>query len=174
MKIYNIIRLVGFIGVWLFLLQSCKDEEQLNSKFEIEGTALQQSLDGNASTVVVQVKTTLPMSDWQVESDADWLKVYKEADPEKGQVIVMKAESNNTRDNRTATISVTSAIHDYTITVLQLEAKSRNIKMVVELNVLLTESLLLKLMAIILYLENQQIFQCRSNIILNRIQRLIM
>ena len=51
MKIYNIIRLVGFIGVWLFLLQSCKDEEQLNSKFEIEGTALQQSLDGNASTV---------------------------------------------------------------------------------------------------------------------------
>ena len=118
-KIYNIIRLVGFIGVWLFLLQSCKDEEQLNSKFEIEGTALQQSLDGNASTVVVQVKTTLPMSDWQVESDADWLKVYKEADPEKGQVIVMKAESNNTRDNRTATISVTSAIHDYTITVLQ-------------------------------------------------------
>lgn len=31
----------------------------------------------------------------------------------------MKAESNNTRDNRTATISVTSAIHDYTITVLQ-------------------------------------------------------
>lgn len=119
MKIYNIIRLAGFIGVWLFLLQSCKDEEQLNSKFEIEGTALQQSLDGNASTVVVQVKTTLPMSDWQVESDADWLKVYKEADPEKGQVIVMKAESNNTRDNRTATISVTSAIHDYTITVLQ-------------------------------------------------------
>ena len=118
-KIYNIIRLAGFIGVWLFLLQSCKDEEQLNSKFEIEGTALQQSLDGNASTVVVQVKTTLPMSDWQVESDADWLKVYKEADPEKGQVIVMKAESNNTRDNRTATISVTSAIHDYTITVLQ-------------------------------------------------------
>ena len=112
MKIYNIIRLAGFIGVWLFLLQSCKDEEQLNSKFEIEGTALQQSLDGNASTVVVQVKTTLPMSDWQVESDADWLKVYKEADPEKGQVIVMKAESNNTRDNRTATISVTSAIHD--------------------------------------------------------------
>lgn len=68
MKIYNIIRLAGFIGVWLFLLQSCKDEEQLNSKFEIEGTALQQSLDGNASTVVVQVKTTLPMSDcrWKV------------------------------------------------------------------------------------------------------------
>ena len=63
MKIYNIIRLAGFIGVWLFLLQSCKDEEQLNSKFEIEGTALQQSLDGNASTVVVQVKTTLPMSE---------------------------------------------------------------------------------------------------------------
>ena len=72
-KIYNIIRLAGFIGVWLFLLQSCKDEEQLNSKFEIEGTALQQSLDGNASTVVVQVKTTLPMSDWQVESDASVL-----------------------------------------------------------------------------------------------------
>ena len=69
MKIYNIIRLAGFIGVWLFLLQSCKDEEQLNSKFEIEGTALQQSLDGNASTVVVQVKTTLPMSDWQVDNE---------------------------------------------------------------------------------------------------------
>ena len=40
MKIYNIIRLAGFIGVWLFLLQSCKDEEQLNSKFEIEGMLL--------------------------------------------------------------------------------------------------------------------------------------
>ena len=77
MKIYNIIRLVGFIGVWLFLLQSCKDEEQLNSKFEIEGTALQQSLDGNASTVVVQVKTTLPMSDWQVEVMRTGLKFIK-------------------------------------------------------------------------------------------------
>ena len=160
-KIYNIIRLVGFIGVWLFLLQSCKDEEQLNSKFEIEGTALQQSLDGNASTVVVQVKTTLPMSDWQVESDADWLKVYKEADPEKGQVIVMKAESNNTRDNRTATISVTSAIHDYTITVLQFS--TFEVPEDIQVKVIGGKDS-----------EHQQIFQCRSNIILNRIQRLIM
>mgnify|MGYP001536664608 CR=1 FL=1 len=115
------------------------------------------------------------MSDWQVESDADWLKVYKEADPEKGQVIVMKAESNNTRDNRTATISVTSAIHDYTITVLQFSTfevpEDIQVKVIGGKD---TESLLLKLMAIILYLENQQIFQCRSNIILNRIQRLIM
>lgn len=122
MRIYNIIKLVGFIGFGLFLQQSCKDEEQLDSRFEIEETALLQNLDGSASTVSVQVKTTLSISDWEVKSNASWLKVYKEANPEKGQMIVMKAEANDTRDNRTAVVSVTSAVHDYMITVLQFSA----------------------------------------------------
>lgn len=119
MKIYNIIRLVGLVGVCLVLLISCKDEEQLNAKFEIEESALKQNLDGGISTVTIQVKTTLPMSDWQVESNADWLTVNKEANSEKGQIIVLKATANNMKDSRTAEVSVSSSIKKYVITVLQ-------------------------------------------------------
>lgn len=119
MKAHNIIRFAGVICILAFLLTSCKDEEKLNSAFEIEEADLRQNLDGSISTVIIQVKTTLRMSNWQVESNADWLKVSTKADPEKGQVIVIKAEANHTSDNRTAEISVTSAVHNYVITVLQ-------------------------------------------------------
>lgn len=118
MKTYNIIKLAGLL-VCLVLLISCNDEEQLNAKFEIEATALKHNLDGGISTVTIQVKTTLPLSDWQVESNADWLKVNKEANSEKGQIIVLKAEANNMKDSRNAEVSVSSSINKYVIKVLQ-------------------------------------------------------
>lgn len=119
MKTYPIIRIIGLVCFWTFMLMSCKDDEQINYVFEIKETDLIQNLEGDNSTVIIPTKTTLPMSDWQVESNANWLAVSKEANPEKGQTIVLKAEANHSSDDRTAEISVKSAIRNYTITVTQ-------------------------------------------------------
>lgn len=120
MKIHYIIRVVTFVCLCSLLWGACKDEEKLDSAFEIEGTDLQQSLGSSASAIAIRVKTTLSLSDWQVESNADWLKVTKEANSEKGQIIVIETKANNTSEDRAAEVSVKSVVHNYTITVSQL------------------------------------------------------
>lgn len=104
-----------------FLLMDCKDEkDELNSIFEIEETSLQLNFESNSSgNIIVPVKTTLKISDWQVESSAIWLKVSKAINAEKGEIIEIGVEDNHTCDDRQAEIYITSVVRNYVITVSQ-------------------------------------------------------
>lgn len=120
MKAKKIILPIIFSFITAYLLVSCKDDDQKAfSIFDIAADDLEQVVDKSTNLIEIPVNTTLPESEWQVESTEKWLKVEKDisiGDP----FINATVEENTADEARTAQIKVHSSIQDYVITVRQL------------------------------------------------------
>ena len=119
MKTRKIILPIIFSFVTACLLVSCKDDDQKAfSIFDIAANDLEQVVDKSTNSIEIPVNTTLPESEWQVESTEKWLKADKSisiGDP----LINATVEENTADEARTAQIKVHSSIQDYVITVRQ-------------------------------------------------------
>ncbi|WP_291592502.1 M60 family metallopeptidase [Bacteroides sp.] len=119
MKAKKIILPIIFSFITAYLLVSCKDDDQKAfSIFDIAADDLEQVVDKSVNSIEIPVNTTLPESEWQVESTEKWLKTDKSisiGDP----FINATVEENTTDEARTAQIKVHSSIQDYVITVRQ-------------------------------------------------------
>ncbi|WP_195629296.1 M60 family metallopeptidase [Bacteroides finegoldii] len=119
MKTRKIVLPIIFSFVTACLLVSCKDDDQKAfSIFDIAANDLEQVVDKSTNSIEIPVNTTLPESEWQVESTEKWLKADKSisiGDP----LINATVEENTADEARTAQIKVHSSIQDYVITVRQ-------------------------------------------------------
>ena len=119
MKTRKIILPIIFSFVTACLLVFCKDDDQKAfSIFDIAANDLEQVVDKSTNSIEIPVNTTLPESEWQVESTEKWLKADKSisiGDP----LINATVEENTADEARTAQIKVHSSIQDYVITVRQ-------------------------------------------------------
>ena len=105
---------------FLFLLSSCKEEIKVPEYFfEIEESQLQQDFNKDAVTVKIPVSTNLLSDEWSVSSNADWcLAAQSYTSGENAVTISLFA--NKEVDARTTTITVKSAVAEYTVMVRQL------------------------------------------------------
>ena len=110
MKTRKIILPIIFSFVTACLLVSCKDDDQKAfSIFDIAANDLEQVVDKSTNSIEIPVNTTLPESEWQVESTEKWLKADKSisiGDP----LINATVEENTADEARTAQIKVHSRL----------------------------------------------------------------
>ena len=76
--------LIGLLCL-IFSSSGCKDKETLkNGTFAIEETDLTKEFGSAAETIFIPIKTTLSLSEWKAETDADWLYVSTQEEKENG------------------------------------------------------------------------------------------
>lgn len=111
--------ILSFIFI-LFITSGCsKDKMEVENQFLIETSSLTQDFTETGGTVKIPVSTNLEASEWSASSSADWCIAAKSYDVSK-QSITISVQPNEEVDSRETTVSVTSSLEDYTVTVRQL------------------------------------------------------
>lgn len=104
----------------IFSSSGCKDKETLkNGTFAIEETDLTKEFGSAAETIFIPIKTTLSLSEWKAETDADWLYVSTQEEKENGAQIKLAVTANTSSERRNAVVKVLSPIQNYVINVTQ-------------------------------------------------------
>lgn len=100
----------------VFTAMSCKDDEKelAGNAFEIDGSYLNQELNRKETTLTIPVKTNLRVSQWKVDYKDKWLSVFQQPDR-----VIISVFSNDKLEKRSATVTVTSELGNYTIKLLQ-------------------------------------------------------
>nr|WP_302830303.1 M60 family metallopeptidase [uncultured Bacteroides sp.] len=88
--------------------------------FTIAEEYLQQDFEATSSSIAIPVETNLGSGVWDVKSDAYWCPVAIRTSSAGGAEILLAVEASEEPDVRTATITVTSVLKNYTIKVRQL------------------------------------------------------
>ena len=113
-----------YIICTLLVSAACSDDEGgagNTSVFSIDEQDLQQDFEQGASSVSIPVHTNLELSQWRVtSSDETWCLVSQEQPTSSSPSILIAVQASEEPDVRTATVSVTSGVEDYTIEVRQL------------------------------------------------------
>lgn len=111
--------LIGLLCL-IFSSSGCKDKETLkNGTFAIEETDLTKEFGSAAETIFIPIKTTLSLSEWKAETDADWLYVSTQEEKENGAQIKLAVTANTSSERRNAVVKVLSPIQNYVINVTQ-------------------------------------------------------
>ena len=107
-----------------FVLAACSDDEGNfggTPVFSIDEQHLQQDFEQGASYVSIPVNTNMELSQWSVaSSDETWCLVSQEKPTSTSSSILISVRESEEPDVRTATVSVTSGVANYTIQVRQL------------------------------------------------------
>ncbi len=88
--------------------------------FEIETSYLTQDFNQDASSVIIPISSNLELSQWSVSSDQPWCLVEQEQTAPSSSSIHISVLASEEAETRTATITVQSAVTNYTIQVRQL------------------------------------------------------
>lgn len=103
---------------------ACKDDDSSlhgTPQFEIAESELQQDFEKDASSVSIPVTTNLELSEWSVtSSDETWCLAGKERPSSSSSAILISVKASEEPDVRTATVTVSSSVENYTIQVRQL------------------------------------------------------
>ena len=108
----------------VFAWAACSDDEGNfggTPVFSIDEQHLQQDFEQGASYVSIPVNTNMELSQWSVaSSDETWCLVSQEKPTSTSSSILISVRESEEPDVRTATVSVTSGVANYTIQVRQL------------------------------------------------------
>ncbi len=120
----RIIFLPIYIICVVFASAACSEDEGNSGRtpvFSIDEQQLQQDFEQGASYVSIPVTTNLELSQWSVASSDDtWCLVAQEQPTSTSSAILISVRASEEPDVRTATVSVTSTVENYTIQVRQL------------------------------------------------------
>lgn len=128
MKTRNILLpfIFGFITV--FILASCKDDdEKAFSVFDIAPEHLEHVVSRNVNTIKIPLNTNLPESSWQMESTEKWLSAEKDHSTGE-QFINIHVDKNTADDTRSAQLKLSSVVKEIVIMVQQFGMRGINVE----------------------------------------------
>ncbi|MCD8183374.1 MAG: M60 family metallopeptidase [Bacteroides sp.] len=120
MKLFSIL----FFNLVLLSSAACSDnnnsEKTDDPFFTIAEEYLQQDFEATSSSVAILVNTNLGSGVWEAKSDASWCPVSIRTSSDGRAEILLAVQASEEPDVRTATITVTSVVKNYSIKVRQL------------------------------------------------------
>ena len=118
MKVVSLLTICLCTALWFTSCSDDNNDAPATPQFSIEEDDLRQDFEQGAAFRDIRVKTNLEASQWSVKSDQPWCLVSQERSSSSS--ILISLLENQEVDVRSANVTVSSSVKNYTIEVRQL------------------------------------------------------
>lgn len=120
MKVVSLLTICLCTALWFTSCSDDNNDAPATPQFSIEEDDLRQDFEQGAAFRDIRVKTNLEASQWSVKSDQPWCLVSQERSSSSSVGILISLLENQEVDVRSANVTVSSSVKNYTIEVRQL------------------------------------------------------